>query len=119
MAKVLLVALLLLWPIKDNGQYEGSPLKPWFNQLHSKKGLCCSDADGALVKDADWETYRGPDGQSHYRVGINGKLIDVPDDAIVTEPNRYGPAMVWGYRAGIYGSADGYVIRCFLPGSMS
>jgi hypothetical protein len=106
-----------------DGRFANSTLKPWFEGLHSKKGPCCSDADGALVKDADWETYRGQDGKSHYRVAIRGELVDVPDEAVITEPNRYGPAMVWGYESRYFKSIPGapvtdYVIRCFLPGVM-
>lgn len=126
-AAVSLLLFLLAWSNaypRDNGQYANDPLHDWFKHLASKKGLCCSNADGALVKDADWETYRGADGLSHYRVAIAGKLVDVPDDAVVTKPNRYGPAMIWGYLASGYGPAlgvseDSYVIRCFLPGSMT
>ena len=39
--------------------------------------------------------------------------IDVPDDALITEPNRVGRTMVWPLRF------DGQIlIRCFMPGSM-
>jgi hypothetical protein len=33
---------------RDNGRYSLSPLKPWFDNLRSGKGACCSDADGNL-----------------------------------------------------------------------
>jgi hypothetical protein len=36
----------------------------------------------------------------------------VPDNAVVTEPNRYGSAVVWPYMT----SDDATQIRCFLPG---
>ena len=26
---------------RDDGRYANSPLKPWFDQLASKKGQCC------------------------------------------------------------------------------
>jgi len=39
-----------------DGRYANSPLKPWFDQLKSRNGLCCSMADGYVVEDADWET---------------------------------------------------------------
>jgi len=38
-----------------DGRYANSPLKPWFEQLKSRNGTCCSDADGYVVEDADWE----------------------------------------------------------------
>ena len=33
----------------------------------------------------------------HYRVRLNGEWIVVPDNAVVTEPNKFGPAVVWPY----------------------
>jgi hypothetical protein len=87
----------------------GSPLKPWFDSLKSGKGPCCSDADGAVVADVDWESKDG-----HYRVRLEGQWIDVPDDAVITEPNRAGRTMVWPIK-----DALGISIRCFLPGSMT
>ena len=39
---------------RDNdGKYANSPLKSWFDQLASGKGLCCSFADGVSVQDVD------------------------------------------------------------------
>ena len=40
---------------RDDGRYANSPLKPWFDSLKSGKGPCCSDADGSVVADVDWE----------------------------------------------------------------
>lgn len=67
----------------DDGRYSLSPLKPWFDSLRSGKGPCCSDADGFAVTDPDWESKSG-----HYPVPIDNEWIDVPDDAVITEPNR-------------------------------
>lgn len=106
---------------RDNGKFAGSPLKPWFDHLHSGRGPCCSDADGSVVQDADWESKDG-----HYRVRIpkvpydttdNPNFwvwVDVPDEAVITEPNQAGRTMVWP----VYG-AETPSIRCFLPGSMT
>ena len=55
-----------------DGRYANSPLKPWFDTLASKKGLCCSDADGTALSDVDWETRDG-----HYRVWLDGAWHDV------------------------------------------
>ena len=45
---------------------------------------------------------------------LENNWIDVPDDALITEPNRVGRTMVWPLRF------DGQIlIRCFMPGSMS
>jgi hypothetical protein len=38
----------------------------------------------------------------------------VPDDAVITEPNRVGRTMVWPIRG-----YQGLSIRCFMPGSMT
>jgi hypothetical protein len=93
---------------RDDGRFANSPLKPWFDRLASGKGLCCSFADGFSVQDVDWDTQDG-----HYRVRINGQWFDVPDEAVVTEPNRFGPAVVWPYNDR-YGNTQ---IRCFIPGA--
>jgi hypothetical protein len=93
---------------RDDGRFADSPLKPWFDKLASGKGLCCSFADGVRVEDVDWDTQNG-----RYRVRLNGQWILVPDAALVTEPNKYGPAVVWPYQ-----DTDGNTqIRCFLPGA--
>jgi hypothetical protein len=94
---------------RDDGRYANSPLKSWFDSLRSGKGPCCSDADGSAVADVDWESKDG-----HYRVRLHGEWIDVPDDAVITEPNRAGRTMVWP----MWGTV-GITIRCFLPGSMT
>jgi hypothetical protein len=104
---VLLAAGMAL--ARDDGRYANSPLKPWFDGLKSGKGLCCSSADGVIIADPDWESKNG-----HYRVRIDGEWIDVPDEAVITEPNRAGRAMVWPLRG-----AMGTSIRCFLPGTLS
>jgi hypothetical protein len=97
------------------GKYANSPLHDWFNHLASGKGLCCSLSDGYVVEDADWDSKDG-----HYRVRIpttmNGtetEWVDVPEDAVITEPNKMGRTMVWP----IYGYM-GRSIRCFMPGPM-
>ena len=93
---------------RDDGRYANSPLKSWFDRLASGKGLCCSFADGFKIEDVDWDTQDG-----HYRVRLNGEWMAVPDNALVTEPNKFGPAVVWPYM-----SSDGSMqIRCFLPGA--
>jgi hypothetical protein len=93
---------------RDDGRFANSPLKPWFDQLASGKGLCCSFADGVKVENVDWDTVEG-----HYRVRLNSQWVVVPDVAVVTEPNRYGPAVVWPYQD-MNGATQ---IRCFMPGA--
>ena len=82
-------------------------LNNWFNRLASGRGLCCALTDGVTVADPDWESREG-----HYRVRLYGEWIDVPDDALITEPNRAGQTMVWPMLF------NGEIsVRCFMPGS--
>ena len=113
-SRLILLLVLAVLPsglvvARDDGRFANSPLKPWFDTLKSARGLCCSDADGTVVSDPDWESRDG-----HYRVRVDGEWLTVPDEAVVTEPNRAGRTMVWPVR-----SALGTTVRCFLPGSMS
>jgi hypothetical protein len=95
---------------RDDGRYAGEnpELHKWFDQLASGKGLCCSFADGVKVENVDWDTQNG-----RYRVRVQGQWVIVPDSAVVTEPNRFGPAVVWPYQD-INGATQ---IRCFMPGA--
>src|SRR5215468_6774864 len=47
------------------------------------------------------------------RLSVHGEWFVVPDAAVVTEPNRFGPAVVWPYNDR-YGNTQ---IRCFMPGA--
>jgi hypothetical protein len=90
------------------GKYAKSPLKQWFDSLASRRGLCCSVADGVSVADVDWDTKDGK-----YRVRLDGQWIEVPPEALVTVPNKFGLAVVWPYKD--YESKT--QIRCFIPGA--
>jgi hypothetical protein len=91
-----------------DGKYASSPLKPWFDSLASRRGLCCSFADGQSVEDVDWDTKGGK-----YRVRLDGQWFEVPAEALVTVPNKFGPAVVWPYK-----DYEGRTqIRCFIPGA--
>ena len=105
--RIVLILLLLCSPALAHDASRPE-LNEWFNKLASGRGLCCSFADGFAVADPDWDSKNG-----HYRVRLENKWIDVPDEALITEPNRAGRTMVWPVRF------DGQiVIRCFMPGSM-
>jgi len=110
---LLLMALLSVSGLARDldGRYaaQNPELHRWFESLRSGKGPCCSDADGSAVSDVDWETAGG-----HYRVRIDGEWVEVPDEAVITEPNRIGRTMVWPIRGYL-----GLTIRCFMPGSMT
>jgi hypothetical protein len=110
---VLLTALVSqLGHARDvDGHYaaQNPELHLWFEGLKSGKGPCCSDADGTAVSDVDWESANG-----HYKVRLDNEWVDVPDEAVITEPNRIGRTMVWPIRGYL-----GISIRCFMPGSMT
>ncbi|MGJ4952066.1 hypothetical protein [Bradyrhizobium sp. HKCCYLS20291] len=97
-----------------DGRYAASPLKGWFEKLRSRKGPCCSDADGTALSDIDWEMKDG-----RYRVRIEGLWWAVPEDAVVTEPNRAGRTMVWPVYYRELNTGLRIDIRCFMPGSMT
>lgn len=116
----LIVLALLTVPAlaRDDGRFANSPLKGWFDGLKSRKGLCCSFTDGVTIKDVDWDTINIASADKpdvRYRVRIDGQWIVVPPDAVVTEPNKFGAAVVWPYQG-----ADGKTqIRCFIPGAQT
>jgi hypothetical protein len=130
-APLLIVLASVTWPLafvqaRDDGRFAASPLKPWFDQLRSDKGPCCSDADGYAIADVDWKSR---DGRYSVRIprwrfeptretpsppdGTEMIWVDVEDGAVITEPNRAGRTMVWP----IWGW-QGPTVRCFMPGSM-
>ncbi|WFU45130.1 hypothetical protein QA640_26090 [Bradyrhizobium sp. CB82] len=88
-------------------------LDSWYESLRSGKGQCCSDADRFALSDVDWETRDG-----HYRVRIAGEWWDVPDEAVITGPNRAGHAMAWPVYYWKLKRLIRVEIRCFMPGSM-
>ena len=97
----------VVWARDPDGRYENSPLKPWFDQLKSSRGdLCCSVADG--IVDPEWRSQDG-----HYQVFIEGNWIDVPDSAVVKEPNRLGRTLAWIVRG------ERVWIRCFMVGTLT
>jgi hypothetical protein len=86
---------------RDNGRYANSQLKPWFDNLRSAKGFCCAEADG---RETEYDIR-----STKYWVPVNGTWRQVPDDAVITEPNKFGRALLW------LDQSQG--IRCFIPGS--
>jgi len=68
-------------------------LDGWYEKLESGKGPCCDGSDSAPSNrvTGDTETSR----RSHYKVRLDGVWADVPDEAVVTGPNRDGRTLVW------------------------
>lgn len=87
-------------------------LSDWYSGLRSGKGPCCDGPgkDAIHLESDDWESKDG-----HYRVRLNGNWIDVPDEAVLKEPNKDGRTLVWPVKY-----YDGEtLIRCFIPGALT
>ncbi len=97
----LLVFLTVPALARDDGRYANSPLKGWFESLRSQKGYCCAEADG---RETEFDMR-----DNRYWVPVNGVWTAVPDEALITEPNKLGRPMLW------LDQLDR--IRCFIPGS--
>lgn len=110
MLKSVLLATLLL--VHWDGPAPSAALHAWFDSLASGKGLCCSFADGRSVADVDWQATGDP--AVPYRVRVDGQWLPVPQDAVVTVPNKFGEPVVWPVQPDD-GSPEW--IRCFLPGA--
>jgi hypothetical protein len=113
LAVLLFLAVLILASVPrahardPDGRYASSPLKPWFDGLTSRNGNCCSASDGQVIADADWDSKDG-----HYRVRIDGEWVDVPDEAVLKQPNLDGRTLLWPM------FKDGKMVpRCFIAGS--
>ena len=68
-----------------------------------------------IVEDAGWTSQNG-----HYRVRVPKAAdskdmiwVEVPDEAVIKEPNKIERTMVWPLDG-----AESVSIRCFMPGSM-
>ena len=105
---LLCVSVALARDVDGRWANSNPELKKWFDKLMSKRGPCCSDADGFAVSDVDWESKDG-----RFRVRLEGQWHDVPEDALITEPNRVGRTMVWPIKV-----PGTITIRCFMPGAM-
>lgn len=107
-----LFLIITIASARDYGQYADSPpeIRNWFRGLTDQyKNNCCDTSDGTRLEAPDWKF----DGEN-YKVRLDGKWIDVPPGAVVTENNRVGYSIVWR----IF-NLDGTVkIRCFLPGPL-
>jgi|SRR6185312_8734947 len=108
-AVVLLIMALASIPVRAH-DHNNPGLNPWLKTLKNKHQVpCCDGSDATRLSDVDWDTKDG-----HYRVRLDGKWVDVPDEAVIEEPNRAGQTLVWPW------FKDGEMRpRCFLPGSMT
>ena len=59
-------------------------------------------------------------GSSGCSAGPSQEMADVPDEAVVTGPNRDGRTLVWYYDSWTgHSGIPGKVIKCFMPGTMT
>jgi hypothetical protein len=121
----LMAGCSLAWG-NDGGRFPAvdPEIKAWVKSLTDQKGEgCCDTADG-YPAEAEWDNDAGK-----YRVWIESEphniagWFDVPDDALITKPNRLGYAVVWWYPQndliddGSKRHRSVPHIRCFLPGA--
>src|SRR5262245_57841353 len=107
---VLLLVLAQRGEGADHGQLgPTSPeVKAWANSLENKLGEgCCSTADGWKPQEVEYDIK-----ESRYRVKIDGEWYDVPQDAVLQVPNRFGFAVVWYYQTWLGGIRPSISIRC-------
>ena len=110
----ILTVLLLALPALAH-DHEHPELNGWYQGLHSGKGACCDGSEAVHLADVDWESRDG-----HYRVHIADEWWDVPDAAVLDEPNRDGRTLVWTYND--WNNVTGKFtikVRCFMPGTMT
>lgn len=87
-------------------------LDDWFGSLQSQYGTCCGGPkiDATTLDGPHWE---GMDGK--YRVFVEQQWVQVPDGAVLHQPNKDGRTLVWFTKG--YGGI--ITVRCFMPGSMT
>ena len=116
MRLALLLAAAVILVRDPTGKWAGDPLEPWFQSLHNKRGLyCCARADGQPLDDSEWDIK-----DNKYRIFLQGEWIVVPDDAVLSDPNKFGKAIVWLHDYADIVSGDVHTItriQCFIPGS--
>jgi hypothetical protein len=101
-----------------------SPEHAWWECQHAPSGmLCCSIADGHVLRDDQWRLGKSADGKDIYQVQIDGKWIDVPPGATIQPAEQCGPepdpvkrmaAKVW-YSPALPGFLQP-TIYCFMAG---
>jgi hypothetical protein len=120
-------AFLSQLPAARGHDHNRPDLDKWFMSLYSNHGaLCCDGTEAMHLSNVEWTA---PDSPSHHyrvKIPVNAEAynrarhsavvdtmwVDVPDDAVVDEPNKEGTALVWP----TYGPTGG-TVRCFMPGA--
>lgn len=68
-------------------------IKHWPGPLENKLKVGCASADGWKPEAVEYDI-----AADHDRVRIDGEWHDVPADAVLDAPNKFGFAVVWYYR---------------------
>ena len=113
--RFLLIAAAVILVRDPSGKWAGDPLQSWFKSLRNKAGLyCCAKADGHLLDGGQWDIK-----DNNYRVFLQGKWTVVPNDTVISGPNKFGKAIVWFQHPGelAWGGDTSTPILCFMPGS--
>ena len=88
----------------------------WYrDQISPKtKSSCCSIADAVMV---DEDIRYDETGIGHYwaRWDKSDGWMPVPDDVVITGPNKNGAPVVWWYQESV-SEGGRLVIRCYSPG---
>lgn len=129
MTRILLLLALIATPVLAH-DHSRPGLDKWFQSLNSRKGPCCDgpNKDALHLAEVDWESQhkaghgyrvRVPKSVNDFAAAMRGEKVvtewvDVPDDAVIHEPNLAGQTLVWP----MYGYM-GNTIRCFMIGSLS
>jgi hypothetical protein len=121
---IMVGVMLSIFTIARAHDHEHPELNSWYEGLRSGKGPCCDGSDATKLKDVEWQTQNLA--HSHYKVLLpaqpiinpdapSGAMVwvDVPDEAVLTEPNKVGETLVWPLW-----NYQGVSVRCFMPGSM-
>lgn len=98
--------------------------RQWFREQKSpKSGIpCCSEADGTYaeedIRDGHyWTRFTWRFCFAKECHELDSGWMDVPDDVVIHNPNRYGAPVVWWYRASGTDPTSAKVrIRCYAPG---
>lgn len=121
MSKVVILALLFLFSMSAEARWKPEYAqqytpqeRQWFRdqKIPGTNFSCCSTADGEIVE----EDIR--DGHYWIRCPLDGacpfkEWTRVPDERVITEPNKFGRAVVW-FRNYPVGTSS---IICFAPGA--
>jgi hypothetical protein len=107
------ISLILLGLIIPIHLPDRPDLTPWLKDLKSTSNIPCCESDEAHALDEpDWRV----SAEGHYQVFLEGDWRDVPNDAVVQGPNKYGRVLVWYVVSkDTEGKVYSVYIRCFLP----